>query len=81
MYTGPETKIMKNSFNLRYKKSKVELGVYKEIMHIVILQIVLSIIGAFYGTIWLWNNKTTHTYIELNSDYSDSQASFTKLFF
>lgn len=37
VYTGQETKIMKNSARLRYKKSRVELGVYKEILHIVVL--------------------------------------------
>lgn len=67
---------MKNTANLRYKKSKVEKGVYKEILHIVILQIALSIIGALYGALWLWDNKDRHTYIQLDSKDGNKEGLF-----
>jgi phospholipid-transporting ATPase len=52
IFTGHETKIMKNSVRSKSKFSRLESATGKYILVIVIIQILLSLIGAFLNTIW-----------------------------
>jgi phospholipid-transporting ATPase len=52
VYTGHETKIMKNSVRAKAKFSKLERATNTYIVIIVLIQLVISIIGASLNTIW-----------------------------
>lgn len=52
IFTGHETKIMKNSSGSRTKFSKLERATNKYILVIVLIQFVISFIGAMINTIW-----------------------------
>jgi magnesium-transporting ATPase (P-type) len=52
VFTGHETKIMKNSVKSRAKFSKLELSTNKYIFMIVILQFIISLTGAIFNTVW-----------------------------
>lgn len=70
VYTGHETKIMKNSKNARFKMSAIQKGTNKQIVYVVILQLFLCLFGATYGTIWWWKNKD-----KLYKDYDKKNLS------
>lgn len=57
VYAGHSTKIMKNSPKPKNKISKVEKLMHKQILYILILQIILSIIATVLLLIWLENNQ------------------------
>jgi phospholipid-transporting ATPase len=52
VYTGHESKVMKNSVNSRAKFSKLELATNTYIFMIVCMQFVISLIGAIFNTVW-----------------------------
>lgn len=52
VFTGHETKIMKNSVKSRAKFSKLELSTNNYIFMIVLLQFLISLIGAIFNTVW-----------------------------
>ena len=52
VFTGPETKIMKNSAKAKYKFSTLELMSNQAILLVFCSQICLSIIGSSIGTSW-----------------------------
>ena len=58
VFTGHETKIMKNSVKSRAKFSKLELSTNNYIFMIVLLQFIISITGATFNTIWTEVNET-----------------------
>lgn len=51
VFTGHETKVMKNSVKSRAKFSKLELSTNNYIFMIVILQFIISLIGAIINTV------------------------------
>ena len=57
VFTGHETKIMKNSVKSRAKFSKLELSTNNYIFMIVLLQFIVSVIGATFNTIWTVSNE------------------------
>jgi len=52
VFTGHETKVMKNSVRSKNKFSKLEVSTGRYIIVIVICQTALAIIAAFINTIW-----------------------------
>ena len=65
VYTGHNTKIMKNSSQSKMKTSRNERMLNKQIMFIFIIQILTCLFSAIYGTIWEQRNKDK-SYIYLN---------------
>jgi magnesium-transporting ATPase (P-type) len=57
VFTGHETKIMKNSVKSRAKFSKLELSTNNYIFMIVLLQFIISVTGATFNTIWTEVNE------------------------
>ena len=57
VFTGHETKIMKNSVKSRAKFSKLELSTNNYIFMIVLLQFIISLTGATFNTIWTEANE------------------------
>lgn len=56
VYTGPETKIQKNSLRTKLKMSKIMHQTNSLILTIFIVQILLASLGAFLGSRWIVNN-------------------------
>lgn len=52
VFTGHETKIMKNSVGSRAKFSKLELATNTYIILIVSIQFTISMIGAIFNSVW-----------------------------
>jgi magnesium-transporting ATPase (P-type) len=52
VFTGHETKIMKNSVGSRAKFSRLEKALNIYIFLIVMIQLIISLIGAILNTIW-----------------------------
>jgi len=63
VYTGHETKIMKNSARSKAKFSKLERQTNNYILVIVLMQFTMSVVGAFINTIWEIINKEDFPYI------------------
>lgn len=69
VFTGHETKIMKNSVRSRAKFSKLERSTNTYILVIVLMQFSMSVIGSFINTIWEIIFKEDFPYIrKTNSD-------------
>lgn len=56
VFTGHDTKIMKNSTNAKYKFSRLEVSMNKALGIIFMTQFVLALIGAVIGTNWVDEN-------------------------
>jgi magnesium-transporting ATPase (P-type) len=52
VFTGHETKIMKNSVNSKSKFSRLELATNNYILLIMLLQLCLSLTGAIGNAVW-----------------------------
>mmetsp|Transcript_13815 Transcript_13815/g.13767 ORF Transcript_13815/g.13767 Transcript_13815/m.13767 type:complete len:206 (+) Transcript_13815:440-1057(+) len=52
VYTGHESKIMKNSPDSRYKTSKIEQLTNRFIVYTFIFQVVICLFASIYSTIW-----------------------------
>ena len=52
VYTGHESKIMKNSPSARSKKSMIETRTNRYILYTVLVQVIACSIGATYSGIW-----------------------------
>ena len=61
VYTGHDTKIMKNSTNSRYKLSSIERDTNKQVFIIFKIMLCLCFVAATYGTIW--NFSTYYPYL------------------
>ena len=64
VYTGHETKIMKNSPSARSKRSMIENRTNTYILYTVLFQVVVCLIGAIYSTIWETKYGDKHWYID-----------------
>lgn len=73
IYSGHETKIMKNGSNARAKTSKIALATNKYIIFTMLLQFVLSLIAATATALWTFYKGAQYWYIypgETNTDQS-----------
>jgi len=66
VFTGPETKIMKNSSKAKSKRSNMESLTNKQIIFIFIFQIAISLICAIGTIIWLGIYEDKSKYLEYN---------------
>ena len=52
VFTGHETKIMKNGSSAKQKKSKIEQATNQYILVIMLIQVIVCLFGAAWATIW-----------------------------
>lgn len=63
VYTGHQTKVMKNALKSRPKKSKIEQRMNYYIVVIVLIQFVISFTAAAYSCLWVENSGHTISYL------------------
>ena len=66
IFTGHETKIMKNSTNARPKRSKIEIATNHYILLIITLQICVCLCAATYQTLWAYFSGYKAWYLDLD---------------
>lgn len=66
VYAGHQTKIMMNSANAKYKKSKIERTTNREIVLVFLIQVVLCVIGGLFGATWMRINAKSVTYLSFD---------------
>ena len=68
IFTGHETKIMKNGTAARAKKSKIEIATSKYILVIMLIQVIVCLFGATWQTVW--NNTRGNNLWYLHFDFT-----------
>ena len=68
VYTGHESKIMKNSPSARTKRSMIETRTNRYIVYTVLFQVVVCIVGATYAAVWEANMGSRHWYLDDSAD-------------
>jgi phospholipid-transporting ATPase len=67
VYTGHETKVMKNSVNSRSKFSRLEIATNRYILLIMLLQLCISLTGAVGNAVWqAVNYESLNSYLSFN---------------
>ena len=66
IFTGHETKVMKNSTNARPKRSKIEIATNHYIVLIITLQICVCLCAATYQTLWAYFSGYKAWYLDLD---------------
>ncbi|CAD8102056.1 unnamed protein product [Paramecium sonneborni] len=79
VYTGQDTKIMRNADASRIKSSEIERIMNILILGILVIQISLSIITASFSSAWLHQNGSESWYLGYN-DFSPNLLSFYSFF-
>lgn len=72
VFTGHETKIMKNSVKSRAKFSKLERSTNTYIIIIMVMQLFMSIVGAIVNTVWEIVYEENFTYIVKEGEETNS---------
>jgi len=67
VYTGHNTKIMKNSPSAKWKVSKIEKTMNIQILTIFIMQIILSCIASFFSLFW-YNHHHVNKYYKISQN-------------
>jgi phospholipid-transporting ATPase len=65
VFTGHETKIMKNSVNSKGKQSKIERMTNIYIFLMVAIQAAVCLVATVYNIVWLKIHENTVTYLEI----------------
>ncbi|CAD8112753.1 unnamed protein product [Paramecium primaurelia] len=79
VYTGQDTKIMRNADASRVKSSEIERIMNILILGILVVQIILSIITAAFSSAWLHNYGSDSWYLEY-TDFQPNLLSFYAFF-
>ncbi|XP_050679810.1 probable phospholipid-transporting ATPase IA isoform X2 [Leptidea sinapis] len=66
VYTGHETKLMKNSTKAPLKRSSIDRQTNTHILMLFLILIALSLLSAAFNELWLARRTTTDWYIALN---------------
>ena len=66
VFTGHETKVMKNSAQSVSKLSKLEIATNHYIIMIILIQIAVCLTAATFQTIWAYFYGVDHWYLELD---------------
>ena len=74
VYTGHQTKVMKNSLKGRAKKSKMELATNTYIILIVLIQISICLLSAAYNCIWVNVRGNSISYLGFNYVFNNNSA-------
>lgn len=67
IYTGHETKIMKNSVKSKAKLSKLEKATNRYILLMVLIQIVICLISACFYTVWTLSDEKSYGYLDIDT--------------
>ena len=67
VFTGHETKVMKNSTNAVAKRSKIEIATNNYIILIICIQVCVCLCAATYQTIWSYFSGYKAWYLSLNN--------------
>lgn len=79
VYSGHDTRIMKNQSKTRTKFSKLELQTNRQIIYIFIFQIFICLIGATFNQLWtLRIGNTQHQYLALFNTEMTETNNFTE---
>jgi magnesium-transporting ATPase (P-type) len=78
VFTGHNTKIMHNQAKSKYKYSKTERIMNRQIIWVIILQIIMCLFCALYGTFWE-KHKLDGVYY-LSIDYSTKEMEWSHWF-
>ena len=81
VFTGHDSKIMKNSPNWRNKLSKIEKKTNKLIIFVFFIQISIWIFASFYKTAWSHNNRENEWYLAWSTNSDDTDSSIILSFF
>jgi phospholipid-transporting ATPase len=77
VYSGHETRVMKNSSEARFKRSRLDEDMNKFVVYIFILLIVMCFTAGGLYTFWEVNLGATHWYLEIGQEnYRSPFASF-----
>ena len=68
IFTGHETKIMKNGTHAKVKKSKIERATNQYIIVIMGIQVIVCLFGAAWATIWQNNQGQKYWYLDFNAN-------------
>jgi len=74
VFTGHESKIMKNSVSSKAKYSRLETETNKYILLLITLQLAFSAVAAIYTSIWQEINREKATYLELQKSQYNNLA-------
>ena len=79
IFTGHETKVMKNSTRSVAKRSKLEIATNRYIIMIILLQICVCLTAAVYQTVWAWffGYKAWYLALDMKPDQIHKQALLT----
>jgi phospholipid-transporting ATPase len=80
VYTGHQTKVMKNSLKARVKKSKIELQTNTYIILIVLIQLTICALSALINVIFTAKHRETDSYIYYAFTITDFQVFFISFF-
>ncbi|CAD8093418.1 unnamed protein product [Paramecium sonneborni] len=80
IYTGHDTKIMKNSIKVKYKQSSIEKQLGKRIIFIFLLQIGICLFSSLYYSIWYKVNFEQLNYLDINRNDHIDHAFIYNLF-
>ena len=78
VFTGHDTKIMKNSASSKVKLSKNQRALNRYILICMVIQLLCSVVGAIIGTIKLEDLQDYHTYL-FRKDYEEKKAIFVSI--
>ena len=71
VYSGHETKIMKNGTNAKSKVSKISKATNNYILVTMLFQFILSLVAAIASSIWTYYNGDDYWYLYPNSGNDD----------
>lgn len=74
VYTGHQTKVMKNSLKSRQKKSRIELATNGYIILTVLIQVCVCLFSAVYDCLWIKNVGASYSYLGFDYGTTDTGA-------
>ena len=76
IFTGHETKIMKNNSQAKYKFSKLEVLLNRSVFIIFLVQCAISLSGAIFGNLYRQEVNTKHSNHSCNPSNIDCQYDY-----
>lgn len=80
VYTGHESKIMKNSVRSKAKFSRLENATNRYIILMALIQIIICLIASTFSTIWTYTYMDDFVYLYLASSYKNFAYSYVVSF-
>eukprot|EP01006_Ploeotia_vitrea_P037446 TRINITY_DN66130_c1_g13_i1.p1 TRINITY_DN66130_c1_g13~~TRINITY_DN66130_c1_g13_i1.p1 ORF type:complete len:1244 (+),score=678.78 TRINITY_DN66130_c1_g13_i1:33-3764(+) len=74
IYTGTDTKIVRNASDPPHKRSKMEHTMNKQMYMIFIIQFIMCLVCAIISGLWLRENAPTHWYLERQDDAAHGEV-------